>query len=86
LVAEFYATRGDEMLDIKDLSAARKFYEYAAEAGSARAVVELAIVGDAAFVPPAEVPPGADHTLHRRDHMSGVGTQLRASPVDTTRP
>jgi TPR repeat protein len=82
LVAEFYATRGDEMLGIKDLSAARKFYEYAAEAGSARAVVELAIVRDAAFVPLPDV----DHPLPRRDHLLRTGTQLRASPTATKGP
>jgi TPR repeat protein len=41
-IAAFYATRGDEMLARKDISAARKFYEYAANAGSARAAAALA--------------------------------------------
>ncbi len=49
-LAVFYASRGDEMLAIKDISAARKFYEYAAYAGSARAATALAKTFDAAFV------------------------------------
>jgi hypothetical protein len=49
-IAEFYAARGDEMMTIKDISAARKFYEYAANAGSARAASALARTYDAAFV------------------------------------
>jgi hypothetical protein len=48
--AVFYATRGDEMLARKDISAARKFYEYAANAGSARAATALANTFDAAFI------------------------------------
>jgi hypothetical protein len=48
-IAVFYATRGDEMLARKDISAARKFYEYAANAGSARAAAALAKTFDAAF-------------------------------------
>jgi hypothetical protein len=48
-VVVFYATRGDEMLARKDISAARKFYEYAANAGSARAAAALAKTFDAAF-------------------------------------
>jgi hypothetical protein len=49
-IAAFYATRGDEMLALKDISAARKLYEYAADAGSARAATALARTFDAAFV------------------------------------
>jgi hypothetical protein len=45
-----YATRGDEMLAIKDISAARKFYEYAANAGSTRAATALAESYDPAFL------------------------------------
>jgi hypothetical protein len=41
-MAAFYAARGDAMLAHKDLSAARKFYEFAANAGSARAAAALA--------------------------------------------
>lgn len=37
-----YASRGDEMLAIKDISAARKFYENAANGGRARAATALA--------------------------------------------
>jgi hypothetical protein len=49
-MAAFYAARGDEMLSLKDISAARKFYEYAANAGSARAATALARTYDPAFV------------------------------------
>jgi TPR repeat protein len=38
------------MLAIKDISAARVFYEYAANAGSARAAMALAETYDAAFL------------------------------------
>jgi TPR repeat protein len=40
--AEFYRKRGDEMLANRDISAARKFYEFAANAGSGRAARALA--------------------------------------------
>jgi hypothetical protein len=49
-MAAIYASRGDEMLTIKDISAARKFYEYAANAGSARAATALAESYDPAFL------------------------------------
>jgi hypothetical protein len=49
-MADFYARRGDETLALKDISAARKFYEYAANAGSARAATALARTFDAAFI------------------------------------
>ena len=49
-MAAFYAARGDEMLTRKDISAARKFYEFAANAGSARAAAALAKTFDAAFI------------------------------------
>jgi TPR repeat protein len=45
-----YVGRGDAMLAIKDISAARKFYEYGANAGSARAATALAETYDPAFV------------------------------------
>jgi hypothetical protein len=48
--ATLYANRGDEMLALKDISAARKFYEYAANAGSARAATALARTFDATFI------------------------------------
>jgi hypothetical protein len=40
--AAWYANRGDTMVTIKDVSAARKLYEFAADAGSARAATSLA--------------------------------------------
>jgi hypothetical protein len=49
-VAVMYARRGDEMLAIKDISAARKFYEYAANARGARAATALAETYDPAFL------------------------------------
>jgi hypothetical protein len=49
-MAEFYAKRGEEMLAIKDISAARKYYEYAANAGSARAAMAIARTYDPAFL------------------------------------
>jgi hypothetical protein len=50
LAATIYASRGDAMLAIKDISAARKFYEYAASAGSARAAAALAGTYDPAIL------------------------------------
>ena len=49
-VAALYASRGDQMLAIKDVSAARRFYEYAANAGSARAATVLARTFDPSFL------------------------------------
>jgi TPR repeat protein len=49
-MADVYARRGDDMLAIKDISAARKFYEYAANAGSARAAAALARTLDPVFI------------------------------------
>jgi hypothetical protein len=49
-MAAAYAGRGDAMLAIKDFSAARKFYEYAANGGSARAALALAGTYDPAFL------------------------------------
>jgi TPR repeat protein len=49
-MAAMYASRGDQMLAIKDISAARKFYEYAAIAGSARAATTLAGTYDPAVL------------------------------------
>ncbi|MGA3005041.1 MAG: hypothetical protein ABSE20_25305, partial [Acetobacteraceae bacterium] len=48
-MAAFYTARGDAMLANKDISAARKFYEYAANAGSARAAAALGRTYDPAF-------------------------------------
>lgn len=45
----FYAKRGDEMMAIKDITAARKFYEFAANGGSARAAAALARTLDPNF-------------------------------------
>jgi hypothetical protein len=54
-MAEFYTKRGDEMLAIKDISAARKFYEYAANAGSASAAMAIAKTYDPAFLSQLQV-------------------------------
>jgi TPR repeat protein len=48
-MAAFYAARGDAMLAHRDISAARKFYEFAANAGSARAALALARTYDPGF-------------------------------------
>jgi TPR repeat protein len=48
-MADTFARRGDAMLAIKDISAARKFYEFAANAGNAHAAVALARTYDPAF-------------------------------------
>ena len=48
--AAAFASRGDAMLAMKDISAARAFYEYAANAGSARAAVALAETYDPALL------------------------------------
>jgi hypothetical protein len=48
--AASFIRRGDAMLAIKDISAARKFYEYAANAGSARAATTLAETYDPDFI------------------------------------
>ena len=49
-MAELYAARGDAMLEIRDLSAARRFYETAANAGSGRAAMALGRTYDPAFL------------------------------------
>jgi hypothetical protein len=49
-MAATFASRGDAMLAIKDFSAARKFYEFAANGGSARAAMALAGTYDPAFL------------------------------------
>ena len=49
-LAALYATRGDQMLAIKDVSAARRLYENAANAGSARAATALARTFDPSFL------------------------------------
>jgi hypothetical protein len=49
-LATLYVTRGDQMMAIKDVSAARRLYEYAANAGSARAAAALARTFDPSFL------------------------------------
>lgn len=48
-MADVYAERGDALLALKDISGARKFYEYAANGGNAHAAVALARTYDVAF-------------------------------------
>ena len=50
-----YVRRGDAMLAIKDISAARKFYEMAANAGNAQAAMALARTYDPAFLSQLQV-------------------------------
>ncbi len=45
-----YLSRGNEMLALKDISAARKLYQYAANAGSAAAAMALARTLDPAYL------------------------------------
>jgi len=49
-MAATYVARGNEKLAIKDISAARKIYEYAASLGSAAAAMALAKTYDAAYL------------------------------------
>jgi hypothetical protein len=49
-MAALYIRRGDDLLAHKDITAARKFYQYAAEAGIAQAATALAKTYDAAFI------------------------------------
>jgi TPR repeat protein len=49
-MAAMYVSRGNEMLAIKDISAARKFYEYAADAGSAAGAMALAKTLDPTYL------------------------------------
>ena len=76
-MAEFYAWRGDLMLAKKDISAARKYYELAANAGSARAALQLSRIDDliATAQPsaePAAQPPG--RPPHRRTRRARLQT------------
>lgn len=48
--AALYVSRGDQMLAIKDVSAARKFFEYGADAGSSVAAADLAKTYDPLFL------------------------------------
>ncbi|MDR3533131.1 MAG: hypothetical protein P4L90_21545 [Rhodopila sp.] len=48
--AAAFASRGDAMLVLQDITAARLFYEYAANAGSARAAAALAKTYDPVFL------------------------------------
>ena len=48
--AAAFASRGDAMVVLKDISAARKYYEYAANAGNARAALALGETYDPAFL------------------------------------
>jgi hypothetical protein len=61
--AEFYAWRGDQMLTKKDLFAARKFYEFAASAGSARAALQLSKINNPAFALEPEALKPAHHRV-----------------------
>jgi hypothetical protein len=49
LAAELNARRGDEMLAVKDIPAARTYYAFAAIEGSARAAVALAQTYDPSY-------------------------------------
>lgn len=49
-IASVYTSRGDALLAVKDVSGARKFYEFAANAGSGHAAAELAQTYDPLFL------------------------------------
>jgi hypothetical protein len=76
--AEFYAWRGDLMLARKDVAAARKYYEQAASAGSARAAMQLARLNDSGLVAQSnaepEEAPAPPHRHRRR-------IRLREEPI-----
>jgi hypothetical protein len=73
-VAEFYAWRGDLMLAKKDLSAARKYYELAASAGSARAAMQLTRINDPGFATSSNAEPEAPAQTHPHPHRRRVRT------------
>jgi hypothetical protein len=54
-MAASFTQRGDAMLAVMDISAARKFYEFAADAGSAAAAMALARTFDPAYLPTLRV-------------------------------
>jgi hypothetical protein len=54
-MAASFTRRGDAMLAIMDISAARKLYEFAANAGSATAAMALARTFDPAYLPTLRV-------------------------------
>jgi hypothetical protein len=91
--AEFYAARGDDMLEIRDLSAARRFYETAANAGSGRAAMVLARTYDPAFLSQLHViglrpDPVLAATWYRRAaelNVPEAAAQLRALTTDAAR-
>ena len=76
-MAELYAARGDDMLEIRDLSAARRFYETTANAGSGRAAVALGRTYDPAFLSQMQIiglrpDPVLAATWYRRASELGV--------------
>jgi len=73
-LAEFYAWRGDLMLAKKDLSAARKYYELAASAGSARAAMQLTRINDPGFAASSNAEPEAPAQTHPHPHRRRVRT------------
>ena len=92
-MAELYAARGDEMLEFRDLSAARRFYETAANAGSGRAAMALGRTYDPAFLSQMQViglrpDPALAATWYRRAADLGVpeaAAELRALTTNAAR-
>jgi hypothetical protein len=92
-MAELYAARGDDMLEIRDLSAARRFYETAANAGSGRAAMALGRTYDPAFLSQMQViglrpDPALAATWYRRAADLGVpeaAAELRALTTNAAR-
>jgi hypothetical protein len=73
-VAEFYAWRGDLMLAKKDVPGARKYYELAASAGSARAAMQLSRINDPGFAAPPNAEPEAPAPSHPHPHRRRART------------
>jgi hypothetical protein len=84
VVAEFYTARADHLLAVRDLPEARKFYEYAVNAGSARAAATLARTYDAKFVArtAAELRQHSpERTRGHRGRLSRTRTQATVAPA-----
>jgi hypothetical protein len=71
-IAEFYAWRGDLMLAKKDVAAARKYYELAASAGSARAAMQLTRINDPGLAAQSNAEPEAPAQPHPHPHRRRV--------------
>ena len=88
-VAAQFASRGDQLMALKDVSAARRFYEFAANAGNAHAAAALAKTFDPGFFRQAGViglrpDPALAATWYRKAAALGdreAGARLQAMGV-----